>query len=249
MSLVEYGRILLRRGWILILLAALAAASAYLLSNGQTRIYRATQVVLIQPSRNDLGLTEATTRLLNSYVVYLNSSRIADRVIDALRLDMIGSELLGKATITSDRNNLTIQIDVDLPDCAIASSVAQAWGEQLVLYRQSENQTVRQEDRIDALLADVARCPTATTPNVAINTIAGAGLGLILGGVLVFVLEYLESSIVHRREDLERAGTVVLAAIPASGRDSGRDARSNPQGRAGHNPTAAEPAALPTKGQ
>ncbi|MCS7069951.1 MAG: Wzz/FepE/Etk N-terminal domain-containing protein [Anaerolinea sp.] len=245
MSLVDYGRVLLRRGWIMILLAILAAVSAYLLSSSQTRIYRATQVVLIQPSRNDLGLTEATTRLLNSYVVYLNSSRIADRVIDALRLDMIGSELLGKATITSDRNNLTIQIDVDLPDCAIASSVAQAWGEQLVLYRQSENQTVRQEDRIDALLADAARCPTAITPNVPINTIAGAGLGLILGGVLVFVLEYLESSVVHRREDLERAGTVVLATIPASGRDS----LPGPRGRSHQIVTAAESAALPTKGQ
>lgn len=218
MNLVEYGRILVRRGWILALVAVIAAGSAFLLSRSQTKIYRATQLVLIQPSRNDFGLTEATTRLMNSYVAYLKSSQIAQRVIDNLRLDMIASDLLSEVTINSDRNNLTVQIDVDLPDCALASRIAREWGNLLVQYRSAENQTVRQEDRIDALLLDNI-CPTSTTPNVTVNTIAGGMLGLLVGGIIVFVLEYLESSIVRRREDIERVLELpVLASIPASSR-------------------------------
>lgn len=224
MSLTEYGRIALRRGWIIVVLAVLAAGAAYFFSDNQTRIYRASQIVLIQPARNDLGLTEATTRLMNSYVVYLDSTQIASAVIDDLQLDMIAGELLAETTINSDRNNLTVQIDIDLPDCAVASQIARAWGSQLVLYRETQNQTARQEDRIDALLMDT-RCPTSITPNVTINTVAGAGLGALLGIVIVFVLEYLESSIVGRRDDLERADLAVLALIPAAGRGDADSAK------------------------
>jgi capsular polysaccharide biosynthesis protein len=50
-----------------------------------------------------------------------------------------------------------------------------------------------------------------------INTAAGGLFGAILGFVIVFVLEYLESSIVRRREDVERSlELAVLATIPQS---------------------------------
>jgi len=54
------------------------------------------------------------------------------------------------------------------------------------------------------------------TPKTKINTIAGALIGLLLGGAVVFVLEYLESNIVRRKDDIERFLELpVLAAIPA----------------------------------
>ncbi|MFN8379875.1 MAG: Wzz/FepE/Etk N-terminal domain-containing protein [Anaerolineae bacterium] len=215
MNLTEYGRILWRRGWIIVLCAILAGAAAFVLSRQQTPTYRASQVLLIQPSRNDLGLTEATTRLMNSYQVYLNSTIIAQRVIDNLRLDRTPGDLLSDVTIQSDRNNLTVQIDVDGQDCANAALVASEWGNQLVIYRNQENQTVRQEDRIDAIPADSPKCPTSVTPNVAINTIAGVLLGAAVGVVIVFILEYLESSMIRRRDDIERGLELpVLASIP-----------------------------------
>lgn len=218
MNLLEYGRILWRRGWIMVLLAVIAAASAYFLSSRQTPIYRSTQLVLIQPSRNDLGLTEATTRLMESYVVYLNSSDRAQEVINTLNLDMLARDLQGKATIAANRNNLTVQIDIDLPDGELANDVARTWGNLLVQYRTAENQTVRQEDRIDALLPDGARY-RLLQPNILINTLAGAIIGFLLGGIVVFVLEYLESSVVRQREDIERQLELpVLATIPHTDR-------------------------------
>ena len=54
------------------------------------------------------------------------------------------------------------------------------------------------------------------TPRTRINVLAGAILGLLLGGTVVFVLEYLESNIVRRKDDVERfLNLPVLAAIPA----------------------------------
>jgi len=53
-------------------------------------------------------------------------------------------------------------------------------------------------------------------PRTAVNTMAGGVLGLLLGGTVVFVLEYLESNVVRRQEDVERfLDLPVLAAIPS----------------------------------
>jgi capsular polysaccharide biosynthesis protein len=221
LSLYDYGRILLRRGWIVLLTAALCAAAAFILSRQITPTYRASQVILIQPARNDLGLTEATTRLMNSYQVYLNSTRIAESVINTLQLDMLPGDLLSDVTIQSNRDNLTVQIDVDGQNCALVSNIAREWGNELVYYRNTQNQTVRIEDRIDAIPADNPKCPTSTTPNITINTIVGGLLGALTGIVIVFLLEYLESSTVRRRDDIERGLSLpVLATIPSTAKDA-----------------------------
>lgn len=215
MSLIDYGRILLRRGWIILLLAAIAAGSAYFLSKQQPTVWRATQRVLVQPARADLGLTESATRLLAQYAAYLDSELIAQRVIDNLQLDMTAPQLKGMVTIAPIQLSLQIQIDADMTDAATAGAVAREWGLMLVEFRNQENQEVRREDRIDAALQDTPAL-TILRPRPAINAAAGGILGALLGGILIFVLEFLESSIIRRREDVERTDLPVLATIPTT---------------------------------
>jgi capsular polysaccharide biosynthesis protein len=214
MNLADYGRILIRRGWIIILLALLAAGSAYFLSSRQTPVYRAIQIVLIQPARSDFGLTESSKAQLNSLRLYLDSTFTAAKVIDALQLDMTPPALKGAVRISVDQLTLSLTISVDMPDGDQANDIAKAWGEQLVQFRNQENQKVRREDQVNALLQDNPRYDLLA-PRPTINAAAGGVLGLLLGAIIVFILEYLESSIVRRREDLERVLDIpVLAAIP-----------------------------------
>ncbi|MFN8376071.1 MAG: Wzz/FepE/Etk N-terminal domain-containing protein [Anaerolineae bacterium] len=214
MNLTEYGRILFRRGWIILLLLIIAAGSAYGFSRFITPTYRATQIVLVTPSRNDLGLTEAIIRLLNSYRSYLDSREIAADVINRLQLDMTPDQLKGDVVITVGQIDLSIHIDVDSEDPDLANRIAREWGQQLVEYRVQQNQTVRNEDRVDAMMPDQPRVDLLQ-PRPTLNAVAGAVLGLILGIIIVFVLEYLESSIVRNREDLERnLDLPVLATVP-----------------------------------
>lgn len=214
MNLLEYVNILLRRGWIMLLLALLAALGAWWLGGQQMPVFRATQRVLMQPTRADFGLTEASKTLLGNHVAYLDSEFRAAEIIENLRLDMTAEYLLGQATIAADPLNLTIQIDVDLADGELANDVAREWGNLLIQYRNDENQRARREDHVNARLQDNARY-SLLRPRPALNAAAGAILGLIVGGVVVLVLEYLESSIVRNSEDMERAtGISVLANIP-----------------------------------
>ena len=214
MNLIDYGRILVRRGWIIVLLAVIAAGGAYFLSTRQTPTYRSIQKVLIQPARIDLSLTESSKALLSSLSEYLNSSYRAAEVIDQLKLDMTPTQLLHNVDIVAVPLSLSIEIGVDLPDGELANRVAKAWGEQLVLFRDQENQKNRREDQVNALLQDDPSYDLLA-PRPGINAAAGGVLGLLLGGIVVFVLEYLESSVVRRRDDLERGMELpVLAAIP-----------------------------------
>jgi capsular polysaccharide biosynthesis protein len=217
MNLMEYVQIVLRRWWIIVLLMILTMGSAFLLSRAQTPVYRATQKILLQPSRIDLGLAEATTRLIRSYVEFLDSNDRAREVIDALQLDMLPGDLRSNVTINTEESRLLITIDVDLPDGNLARDIARQWGEQFILWRDEENQRIRYEDRIRATLLDaVDNTYSQLRPNTTINVLAGAVLGCLLGGVIVFVLEYLESNIIRRREDVVWALEIpVLGSIPS----------------------------------
>jgi capsular polysaccharide biosynthesis protein len=216
--LLDYGRIVLRRGWIVILAVAIAAGCAYVYSKAQTPIYRASQKVSVQPARNDFGLAETLRILLRSYVIILNTDENAQTVIERLELDMTPGDLRSDTTINSDPTTLVIQIDVDMEDGAQAAAIANTWGQLLVEWREQQNSDLRREDRIEANLLDY---PPAGLyrPNTQVNVLAASILGLLVGGIAVFVLEYLESNVLRTTRDIERwLGTPVLASITSETR-------------------------------
>lgn len=214
MALTDYLRILIRRGWIMVLLAILAGGASFAISRGQTPIYRSTQTVLIQASRADLGLAEASVRLVNPLTVYLNSEERATEIIANLRLDMTPAQLLGNSFFAADQLRLTVQIDVDNPDGEVANLIAREWGQVLVDYRNEINQRSRREDRVDAVLVDYPRY-TQQSPRPTISLAIGAILGLVLGGMMVFLLEYAESGLIRNSQDLARTtDATLLASIP-----------------------------------
>ena len=215
MSFADYFRILRRRGWILILTALLTAASAYVFSAVQTPIYKSTVYVGVQASRADWGLTQSAKSLLRFYVSVIRTETYAQKVISLKEMDRTASDLLGDVTIASDESRFVIQIDVDDPNPAEANDIAQKWADFFVQWRNDENAQVRREDQVKAFVLDPPR-PALDRPQKSVNTLAGGILGLLLGGVIVFVLEYVESNVIRSPQDIERAlGLSALGVIPA----------------------------------
>lgn len=223
MNLSDYVRIILRRGWIIVLAIALTGGSAYLFSRMQTPVYRATQQILIQPARNDFGLAQTLKQLISSWATRLEAEQRAAEVLAALddatsgedtSLDMTPGQLKGAVTISNNLDTLTISIDADMTDPAVASRVARTYGEQFVQWRNEQNAPLRLEDRINSELIDQ---PTVGLfrPNTTFNVAAGALLGVLLGGAAVFILEYLAANILRRPEDVERSlGLTLLGTLP-----------------------------------
>ena len=225
MSLTEYFRILRRWGWLLALATVLTAGAAYVFSKVQTPIYQSTVVVNIQPARPDFGLTSSAKILLRSYVTVINTETYAQKVINTLHLDRTAGDLLGNVKIASDDSRLVIQIDVRDPDGNVANDIAAAWASELKTWRDEQNAQVNITDKVSAVIVDPPQF-SLYRPTTKINILAGAILGLLLGGIIVFIVEYLDAGVIRSSNDLDRLDLAVLGAIPTDAALGGRGARA-----------------------
>jgi capsular polysaccharide biosynthesis protein len=222
MELRDYLRILRKRGWIIILTTVLTAAAAWGFSQMQTVEYKSTISVFVRPQRIDNGTLLATKQILRGFVRYIDSLNFSQRVINQLSLDMKPDTLKGKVTIASKDEDYIIQIDVVDTDPAQSERVALEWANQFVQWRDQDNLKQRKEDRVDA---NIVQNPTTGKfkPQTTLNVVAGAIIGLLLGVIIVFFLESIESNILRAPDDVERVlGTTVIGAIPATGAEAAR---------------------------
>jgi capsular polysaccharide biosynthesis protein len=222
MELRDYLRILRKRGWIIILTTVLTAAAAWGFSQMQTIEYKSTISVFVRPERIDNGTLLATKQILRGFVRYIDSLNFSQRVINQLSLDMKPDTLKGKVTIASKDEDYIIQIDVVDTDPAQSERVALEWANQFVQWRDQDNLKQRKEDRVDA---NIVQNPTTGKfrPQTTLNVVAGAIIGLLLGVIIVFFLESIESNILRSPDDVERVlGATVIGAIPAAGAEAAR---------------------------
>lgn len=215
MELTDYLRILRQRGWLIILVAILTAAAAYGFSRMQTPVYESTMRLLVQPARTDFGQAQAAKELLRTYVEWMNSSYRAAAIIDRLQLDMMPNELLSDMTAAAEASSFVINVTVENTNPDLANDIARTWGDLVIQWQTENNAGLRKEDRIEIERIDDPQAGLAS-PQTKINTAAGAVFGALLGLILVFLLEWIESGIVRRNEDVERYLNIpVIGSIPS----------------------------------
>lgn len=215
MELSEYLRILRKRWWIILLVTLLTAGAAYIFSALQIPEYKASVQLSVWPDRIDNGAQLAAKALLRGFAVFVDSNDFAARVIQDLQLDMEPQVLNDKVTIESIDEDFVIQIDVLDTDGEQAKSIANKWADKVVDWRKEANQEQRKEDRVSAFIRQRAERYDKFRPQTTLNTAAGGIMGLAIGMLIVFVLEWIESGILRTPDDVERAMDLsVLGAIP-----------------------------------
>jgi len=203
-----------KRGWIIILVAFITVASAYGFSKMQMKEYKGSIKLQFRTARADWGLQNAAKGLLPSYREFITNDKTADEVIDRLRLDMSRDSLLAKVTTSADEATFGIQIDARDHDPKVASDIARTFAQVFKEEQDTWNQEQDKRDQVEVYMWNEARV-SLFKPRTKINTLAGGIFGLMLGMVIVFFLEWLESDIVRTAEDVERhVGVAVLGSIP-----------------------------------
>lgn len=221
MELKEYIRIVRRRGWIVVLLAVLAAGAAYVFSKTQVTIYEASVNLTVRPARADWGLSNTVGALLRSLAGDITTHSFMRQVIDLEQLDTTTDDLLdGKTVFVKDEAaDFTISIVVRDASEHVAVQLVNAIADLFVEQREQWNQVQDKRDRIDVAIRDHARYASVYSPKTKINLLAGAVLGVLLGTVIVAVMEWLEAGVVRSTDDMDRLEIPALGAIPA---ESGR---------------------------
>ncbi|MCS6801558.1 MAG: polysaccharide biosynthesis tyrosine autokinase [Chloroflexota bacterium] len=229
MQLRDYGRVIARRWWIILLFAVAGAATAYGLSKLETPMYRSSAKLYVSPVRPDYGLTLVIQNLIRSYGQQITSERFLRQINEELKLDLPPGALRSRTNVLGTADNLAIQIDFDDPNPLVAQRVARALAQKFVEEHQRRMLAVEPRDKIEIDIFDEPQPGTLTRPRTAANTVAGAVLGVLLGVVTVFLLEYLDDTLkgqesVDRFIKLPVVGTIprLVGAGTKRGRAFGR---------------------------
>jgi len=216
-ELTQFVRILRKRWWIVVVAVIVTSTSGFLFSRLQSPVYQATAEVVIQPARPDLGLTQSAKTLLRLYMTVVDSNRFASQVIDRLALDMIPERLRANAHFAAEDDRLVIRIEIEDTDPRQAADIARMWAQLVQEWRDSDNQRQRKEDRVYAELRDEPTVSQAWPPRTAVVLAAGVIFGVLVAGVVIFFLEWVESGIVRTPRDIEQwIGLTVLGTVPPS---------------------------------
>ncbi|MGD2165118.1 MAG: Wzz/FepE/Etk N-terminal domain-containing protein [Anaerolineae bacterium] len=217
MAFNDYVRILRKRWWIIVVAVVLTAGSAVIFSELQHPQYTSTAEVIISPARPDFGLTQSAKILLRSYMTVANSNTWARDVIEELQLPMTPEGLRGNTYFAAEDDRMVIKIEVEDYDGDQANDIARTWANLLVQWRNAENTELRKEDRVDAILRDPPSYSQSWPPSGKIMLAAGTVFGLIVAGVVIFFLEWLEAGVIRTPQDLERQlDLTVVGAIPST---------------------------------
>ncbi|MBI3978841.1 MAG: lipopolysaccharide biosynthesis protein [Chloroflexi bacterium] len=203
MQFRDYWRVLVKRWWIIVLVAAIASLTAYGYSKLQRPIFRSTVYLRIEPGRPDWGLTLVGQAIMRQYAAMLQTSIILERVNGRLQLDLTPPQLRSMVKVASIPDDMRLQIDVDHPDPGTARRIARELAQAFV--EDQEQRMTHQEprDRVNVFLFDEPTPGELERPKTRMNVLAGAVLGLVVGGLLVFLLEFLDDTI-KTAEDVER---------------------------------------------
>ena len=216
MEFREYWNIVRKRGWILLVVAAVAAVAALGVSLIMSETYKATIQLSVNPARADWGLNQATKDLLRNYVLNIKSHSMTQEAINRAQLDMSTYDFLANLDASDDAANLSITLQAESHDPEEARLMAQTLADVFVEERRQWNSEQDKRDRIYVEKVDDIRDVPLASPKVRFNVLAGAVFGAILGGILVVFLEWLQSDILRTAADVERAvGVTVLGVVPA----------------------------------
>lgn len=218
MELWEYVQVLLRWGWVIVLVTALFGAAAFGFIKVQTPRYTSLVEVAVTPSRLELGLSQTIINLLRNYVSSIQSEGMARRAIEKLGLsDVDAAALSRQISAEALEADFKIKIEVTNRDPIFAQRVAQAVAQLFVEDVQAF--ALRQDplDRMTATLLNGGAQPAGQTwPRKKLLAFTGVGGGLVLGLLIALALEWAREELVQTPQEVERwLDLPVLGSIPA----------------------------------
>jgi capsular polysaccharide biosynthesis protein len=213
MQLIDYVNVLIKRWWVVALTLLAAAVAAYGVSKLLPQTFRAQAVYLAFANQADNGLNIVLRNSMNSYRELVLQPDVLDQISQQLGLDVSGERWMEDVNIQPRPDEQKIVIEVDAPTLDQSMAMADAVGARIVAEVNRINATLEGTARINVQQIQRARL-VSISPNTRVNVLAGALLGLIVGVLLVFVLEYLDDTL-KSSADVERfVGLTTIGAIP-----------------------------------
>lgn len=170
-----------------------------------TPIYQASTQILVNQEKNELSFyspseVQTNLQLISTYNEIIKSSRILDKVIVQLGLDMTSGQIGGKITVASQKDSQIVNVSVQDPDPNLAADIAN----KTVEVFQKEIVTIMNVDNVSILApATVTENQAPIKPQPVMNVAIAIVVGLMAAVGLAFLLEYFDSTI-KNEQDIEK---------------------------------------------
>ena len=152
---------------------------------------------------------------LQAYPPLFTSTDFANQINQRARLDLPPDVILGKFHVQAQPDILILVIKVDDASPQQAQKIADASADIIIEKNLSDIEGLNPDQQVYINKLAPANLPDKpSSPRTNLLTGAGAGVGLVLGAILMFVIEFLDNTLKDPR-DIERyTGLNTLGQIP-----------------------------------
>src|SRR5215212_597316 len=212
----DYLNVLLKRWWLILLVAGVAAVAGYGISSLQAKIYEASTRLIVTPSRPDNGLILYAKQAMTSYPVRMLSQDFISRALADTDLGADPAAVLGALKVQAVPDTLTLNITLDDADPQRAAALINVISGAFVDLINGEAVNSTSSDKLFLVQPDVAQPPgRPSQPRPTLTAGAAGVLGLVLGLVLAFALEFLDDTL-KTTDDVQRVlGLTTIGLIPS----------------------------------
>ena len=241
----EYLRIILRRWWLVPIIAIVAAVVAYGYTARQPSVYSSSTVLAVTAEPLDQQNDIAAKNRLAPLKPIIASGEVASRAARRPELQPYGLDagtILGKLAVAHSPDTNTIQIAASDSDPRRAAAIVNAVAAAFIGYINEDNARLQQlfprftQNGTPIVLPDGSLAPIIrlniaqlgmagpasqpSAPRPKLNAAAGAILGVALALVIAFALEYLDDTLRTPEEVRRHLGLTVLGGVPKKSRGS-----------------------------
>jgi capsular polysaccharide biosynthesis protein len=205
--------ILRRRWWIVLLVAATAAAVAVVYARLQAPVYRSA-IRLEVSARFDNGQQLALERQLPQLAQRVRTTDVAREVDQRLKLDLGPQAVLDRLRAEAVVPSGQIQIEADDVDPGRVEGIVLETARVFEEQHAARNQGIPTQDRAIVSILDRPTPARLVWPQTRVIAGVATLLGLFVGALLAFLIDYLDDTL-KTAADIDRAlGTITLGRIP-----------------------------------
>ena len=218
-SLANLLQVLLRRLWVIVLMAIVLGGSAVGFSLTQTPTYEASTKILIgQQSTDDApgplsGNVQGLQDLTPTMAKAVTTRPVAQAVVERLRMpEESAGALLNNLSAQQDPGTMFIDVSYRDSDPKRAQLVANTVGQ--VFSERISDVSLNANGVTATMWEEATLPPSPISPDPARNGILALALGILLGVGLAFLLEYLDDGLDSPEEAERVSGVTTLGTIP-----------------------------------
>jgi len=152
-------------------------------------VYRASTNVSIRPRIADLGASEAASRLIRNYAVWVDSEDYAMRLSPEVRGGLSDAEIVNRVRTNGDSDRLVVTIQAEDADADRAAAVVNGLADALVAEVAMPARLNDREKGLEIAVIDAARAPGAPTwPRGEVVIPVAAIVGAVVGAAVAWLI-------------------------------------------------------------